>query len=186
MKRKPPTITNIGIDIDSQAVSNFQCDYPVQLVNSSAHQFLRDYDYTGTELIYCDPPYLAETRTSHNKYRFEYTKQDHIELLTLLKSLPCQVILSGYHSSLYDDLLVGWNTIELQAMSRGGPRTEKLWFNYTIDDVYWVTYAGKNFTDRQRIKRKARRWRSKYQALPKVERLAILAAMMTVEESTTA
>lgn len=184
MRRKPPTVNNIGIDIDRQAVSNFQCDHPVQLVNSCAHQFLRDYDYTGTELIYCDPPYLAETRSSHNRYRFEYTKRDHIELLELLKSLPCQIILSGYRSSLYDERLDGWNTIELQAMSRGGPRTEKLWFNYTIDDVYWVTYAGKNFTDRQRIKRKAQRWRNKYQSLPKAERLAILAAMMTVEETT--
>ena len=91
MQRKPPTENNIGIDIDPKAVANFQCDHSVHLVSGCAHQFLRDYNYTGTELIYCDPPYLAETRTSHNKYRFEYTMQDHIELLELLKSLPCQV-----------------------------------------------------------------------------------------------
>ena len=69
-------------------------------------------------------------------------------------------------------------------MTRGGVRTEKLWFNYTLDRVHWASYAGKNFTDRQRIKRKAQRWQKKYRGLPKAERLAIWAAMMAVESET--
>lgn len=186
LKRKPPAVNSMGIDIDPQALKNFNCDYPVQLVNICAHQFLAHYNYTGTELIYCDPPYLKETRTSHNKYRFEYTRQDHISLLELLKSLPCHIIISGYPSPLYDEHLGDWNSIELQAMSRGGPRTEKIWYNYEIDRVHWVTYAGKNFTDRQRIKRKAQRWGKNYQALPQAERLAVLAAIMEVEKLETA
>lgn len=186
MKRKPPSANSIGIDIDPQTLADFDCDYPVDLVNGCAHDFLANYDYSATELIYCDPPYLKETRTSHNKYRFEYTKQDHIALLELIKSLPCHVILSGYPSSLYDDILCEWNTIELQAMSRGGPRTEKLWYNYEIDRLHWASFAGKNFTDRQRIKRKVQRWEKKYQALPRAERIAILAAIMKVEELETA
>jgi hypothetical protein len=68
-------------------------------------------------------------------------------------------------------------------MTRGGPRTEKLWFNYDIDRRYWAGYAGKNFTDRQRIKRKAQRWGQKYRALPNAERLAVLAAIMEEEGS---
>lgn len=183
MKKKPPAVNNIGIDIDPEALFNFDCAYPVHLVNCCAHHFLTRYDYTGTELIYCDPPYLAETRTSRRKYRFEYTKQDHVTLLELLKSLPCHIILSGYPSLLYDDLLGDWRSIELQAMTRGGPRTEKLWFNYDIDRTYWASYAGKNFTDRQRIKRKAQRWGQKYRALPNAERLAVLAAIMEEEGS---
>ena len=139
------------------------------------------YDYSGTELVYCDPPYLIETRTSQRRYRFDYTVEQHLELLRQLKRLPCHVILSGYRSSLYDELLSGWNQIEIQVMSRGGPRTEKLWFNFDINHVHWASYAGKNFTDRQRIKRKAQRWGKNYQTLPKAERLAVLAAMMAVE-----
>jgi site-specific DNA-adenine methylase len=185
MKRKPPTVNNIGIDIDPEALSSFDCPYPVHLVNGCAHHYLTHHDYSGAELIYCDPPYLTETRTSHRKYRFEYTIQDHIALLELLKRLPCHIILSGYPSSLYDDLLCDWHTITLQVMTRGGPRTEKLWFNYDIDRTFWASYAGKNFTDRQRIKRKAQRWGKKYQALPNAERLAILAAIMEVEGTET-
>ena len=181
LRRKPPTLKNIGIDIDPQAIAHFHCDHRVQLIHGCAHRFLREYAFTGSELVYCDPPYLADTRTSHNRYRFEYTRQDHLDLLTLLKSLPCQVILSGYPSTLYDEILSDWNTLTLQVMSRGGVRTEKLWYNYTLNDLYWVRYAGKDFTDRQRIKRKAQRWAVKYQAMPKVERLAVLAALMEVE-----
>jgi hypothetical protein len=60
-------------------------------------------------------------------------------------------------------------------------RTEKLWFNFTPDRVHWATCAGKNCTDRQRIKRKAAGWGRRYQALPAAERLAVLAALMAVE-----
>ena len=183
MKKKPPAVNNIGIDIDPEPLANFDCAYPVHLVNGCAHDFLTRYDYTGTELIYSDPPYLTETRSSRRRYRFEYTKQDHVALLELLNSLPCHIILSGYPSLLYEDLLGEWRSIELQAMTRGGPRTEKLWFNYDIDRRYWAGYAGKNFTDRQRIKRKAQRWGQKYRALPNAERLAVLAAIMEEEGS---
>lgn len=184
MKRKPPAKRNIGIEIDPEVIEKFTCDYPVELINSCAHQFLEEYHYSGAELLYCDPPYLEQTRTSpRSRYRFEYSQEDHIRLLKQIKALPCHVILSGYPSSLYDDFLDDWNTIELQAMTRGGPRTEKLWFNYTVDRVHWSTYAGKNFTDRQRIKRKAERWGNNYQALPRAERLAILSALMEVESS---
>ncbi len=181
MKRKPPALNNIGIDIDAQALAAFECDYPVQRINGCAHRFLADYDYRGYELIYSDPPYLKRTRTSGRRYRFDYEEQDHIELLELLKRLPCNVILSGYPSALYDELLEGWRSLELQVMNQGGVRTEKLWFNFTPDRVHWASYAGKNFTDRQRIKRKAANWAKRYQAMPRAERVAVLAAMMGVE-----
>ena len=181
MKRKPPALCNIGIDLDPRAIADFECDYLVQRVNGCAHGFLAEYEYQGTELIYSDPPYLRQTRTSGRRYRFDYSEQDHIELLELLKVLPCNIILSGYPSSLYDDLLNEWRSLELQVMNQGGVRTEKLWLNFTVDRVHWASYAGKNFTDRQRIKRKAVNWGRRYQALPRAERLAVLAAMMAVE-----
>lgn len=181
MKRKPPALRNIGIDLDPQAIAGFQCSYPVELINACAHGFLADYDYQGSELIYSDPPYLMSSRSSGRRYRFDYEELNHVELLELLKRLPCRVIVSGYPSTLYDDLLVGWRSVELQVMNQGGVRTEKLWFNFTVDRVYWASYAGKNFTDRQRVKRKAASWGKRYQALPRAERLAVLAAIMAVE-----
>jgi site-specific DNA-adenine methylase len=181
MKRKPPALRNIGIDPDPQAIAGFECSYPVELINGCAHRFLSGYDYQGSELIYSDPPYLLRTRTSARRYRFDYEEQDHVELLELLKTLPCQVMLSGYPSALYDELLDEWQSLELQVMNQGGVRTEKLWFNFTVDRVHWASCAGRNFTHRQQIKRKAANWARRYQALPRAQRLAVLAAMMAVE-----
>jgi site-specific DNA-adenine methylase len=181
MKRKPPALRNIGIDVDPGVIAGFECAYPVELINGCAHRFLADYDYQGSELIYSDPPYLLRTRTSARRYRFDYEEQDHVELLELLKTLPCQVILSGYPSALYDDSLQGWRSIELQVMNQGGVRTEKLWCNFTVDRVHWASCAGRNFTHRQQIKRKAANWARRYEALPRAQRLAVLAAMMAVE-----
>jgi len=181
MKRKPPAQRSIGIDLDARALERFECDYPVERVHGCAHRFLSEYPYRGRELIYSDPPYLHSTRSSSRRYRFDYRARDHVALLELLKRLPCQVMVSGYPSALYDDLLEGWRSVELQVMNQAGVRTEKLWLNFSVDRVHWARYAGKNFTDRQRIKRKAESWGRRYQGLPRAERVAVLAAMMAVE-----
>ena len=181
MQRKPPALRNIAIDLDPASLARFACHYPVEKVHGCAHRFLRTFDFHGRELVYCDPPYLHHTRSSKRRYRFEYEEQDHVELLELLKSLPCSVILSGYPSALYDDLLGEWRILELQVMNQAGVRTEKLWFNFTPDRVHWPAYAGRNFTHRQSIKRKAHSWGRRYQAMPPAERLAVLSSIMAAE-----
>jgi site-specific DNA-adenine methylase len=181
MQRKPAALRNIGIDRHTGALARFECDYPVELIHGCAHQFLTRYAFKGRELVYSDPPYLNHTRSSGRRYRFDYEEADHVELLTLLKRLPCQVMLSGYPSALYDELLQGWQSVELQVMNHAGVRTEKLWFNFTLDRAHWARYAGKNFTDRQRVKRKAENWGRRYRALPPGERLAVLGALMAAE-----
>ncbi len=71
--------------------------------------------------------------------------------------------------------------MELQVMNQAGVRTEKLWFNFTPNRVHWPAYAGRNFTHRQSIKRKAENWGRRYKALPYTERLAVLSSIMAVE-----
>ncbi len=186
MKRKPPALHNIGIDRNERALAGFACDYPVELIRGCAHAFLAAYPFRGRELIYCDPPYLQSTRSSARRYRFEYSQQDHMALLGLLKALPCQVMVSGYPSALYDELLAQWGSVELQVMNQAGVRTEKLWFNFTPDRVHWASYAGRDFTHRQSVKRKAASWARRYQAMPRAERLAVLAAIMAVDAGETA
>lgn len=181
MRRKPPALHNIGIDLNARALGRFECDYPVELIHGCAHRYLAEYAFSGRELVYCDPPYLQSTRTSGRRYRFDYRERDHIALLELLEGLPCQVMVSGYPSALYDERLGDWRSVELQVMNQAGVRTEKLWCNFTTDRVHWASFAGRNFTHRQSIKRKAASWGRRYQALPRAERLAVLSAMMAVE-----
>ena len=181
MLRKPPAMRNIGIDLDPTPLERFVCPYPVEKEHGCAHRFLREFEFHGRELVYCDPPYLHHTRSSNRRYRFDYEEEDHRRLLMLLKGLPCAVILSGYPSALYDDLLGDWRTVELQVMNQAGVRTEKVWFNFTPDRVHWPAFAGRNFTHRQTIKRKAQSWGRRYQAMPPAERLAVLSSIMAVE-----
>ena len=89
MRRKPAALHNIGIDRDARALGEFECDYRVELIHGCAHRFLGEYAFEGSELLYSDPPYLKRTRTSKRRYRFDYEEADHVELLELLKAVPC-------------------------------------------------------------------------------------------------
>ncbi|EPY4465489.1 DNA adenine methylase [Klebsiella variicola] len=194
MLRKPPAKVNWGIDIDPQTVEAFNQGNPDFLDRltdmlfidvGDAVEFLRRFDYAsaGRVLIYSDPPYLHETRSSSARYRYEYTVSDHHRLLQCLCSMPenVSVIVSGYPSSVYDNALQGWRSREFQAMTRGGVRTEKIWMNYPEGAAYSHTFAGKDYNDRYRIKRKVQRWKEKFAALPPAERLAIMVALGEVE-----
>jgi methylase of polypeptide subunit release factors len=184
LTRKPLARRSFAVDLDSAALGALPGEYPgLERVCNDALAFLDGFDWesAGRVLIYADPPYLHETRTSRHRYNHEMTQAQHVALLARLAAgLPASVILSGYPSKLYDDALPGWNTREFQAMTRGGPRTEKLWFNFEPSAVHWASYAGEDFTDRQRIKRKAARWAANYKSLPAGERLAVLAGLMAV------
>ena len=187
MKHKPLAGRSIGIDIDSQIIKRFGSMAGVELYQGNAVTFLRRFDYTtaGRVLVYADPPYLHSTRTSRKRYRYEYSESDHILLLSVLRTLSASgvaVMLSGYPSALYDNLLPGWRTLEFQVISRGGVRTEKLWLSFEANSPHWAAFAGNNFTDRQRIKRKAKRWAENYRTLPAGERLAVLAALLACEK----
>ncbi|HBU2530271.1 DNA adenine methylase [Klebsiella pneumoniae] len=195
MLRKPPARQNWGIDIDPQTVEAFNQNNPDFLDRltdtlfidvGDAVEFLSRFDYAsaGRVLIYADPPYLHETRSSTKRYRHEYSVEDHLRLLMCLRDLPdnVSVILSGYLSDLYDYQLSGWRSREFQAMTRGSVRTEKIWMNYPEGRAYSHTFAGKDYNDRYRIKRKAQRWKNKFAALPSEERMAIMVALISIED----
>lgn len=125
----------------------------------------------------------AATFASAYSYRFDYTDADHEALIALLRTLPASVMISGYHSDLYAGLLLApeWRSVSYQVKTRGGPRTEYLWMNYAANAAHWADHAGVDFTDRQRIKRKAARWQRMYRELPASERMAVLAAILEPE-----
>ena len=84
-------------------------------------------------LLYCDPSYLPATRTARKAYAHEMTEADHVELLEALSACRGSVVLSGYPSALYDDVLGGWGRIAFDMPNHAGQgrgkqrRTEVLW-----------------------------------------------------------
>ena len=82
-------------------------------------------------LIYADPPYVLSTR-KQRQYNVEMADDaQHEELLAALLGHPGPVMLSGYESELYSDMLKGWTKLHHKAQSEcGGARVETLWINY--------------------------------------------------------
>lgn len=148
------------------------------LIHGDAIRFLRSYQFTGNEFVYCDPPYLFSSRRSQRQlYEHEFgSSEEHEGLLDLLKEIPSMVAVSGYWSELYNDELAKWRVISWAAMTRGGAMArEFLWMNYPEPrQLHEYTYLGDDFRERERIRRKAERWVRRFTSLPDLERLAIL------------
>lgn len=145
-------------------------------------EYLRSYPFTGREVVFCDPPYLQATRTERRLYKWEWWTDKHRQLLQLLVTLPCHVMLSGYPSSLYREHLAGWNSVNYDAMTRGGTtRDEWLWFNFPKPlELHDYRYLGEGYRERERIKKKKKRWTEKLRKMPALERQALLAALQEV------
>lgn len=86
-------------------------------------QVIRRYATPDT-LIYCDPPYLPETRTGAD-YRNEMSTADHERLLRLITTTDALVVLSGYASPLYHDYLQGWDCVTLEVMANSAGRVRE-------------------------------------------------------------
>lgn len=100
-----------------------------QIENIDAIQLIKRYS-SNEMLIYCDPPYLQNLR-KRNMYKCEYTEEQHIQLINALKESNSMIILSGYDSELYNDMLSDWYTAEKNTTAQMGlHRTEKLWMNF--------------------------------------------------------
>ncbi len=104
----------------------------VVIENKNALEVLEQHDDADT-LIYCDPPYMHQTRNMRRgnaSYAHEMTDEDHETLARALRVCRGMVIVSGYHSPLYDRLFDGWHLEQCDAMADGArPRREVLWLN---------------------------------------------------------
>lgn len=168
LRRRPTPKTAI-----SDRLFRFHCEDGIS--------FLKSYSFTGSELVYCDPPYMMETRT-RSLYQFEMKDSEHAELLRVLKGLKCRVMLSGYWTKLYDLELTSWNVTRFEAMTRGGhTATEFLWFNFPAPvALHDYRYLGSNFRERERIKRKKLRWVKRLERMPLLERRCLLEAIASL------
>ncbi len=106
----------------------------VQIECSPAVELISKYNYKNV-LIYCDPPYMAETRSGGTQYKKEMSDEDHEILLNQLLKHPGPVLLSGYHLDLYDSMLCDWDYIELKAYAQSlEKKTKVIWANYSLKD----------------------------------------------------
>ncbi len=106
----------------------------VTFYNVPAVNLIRAHDGPDA-LIYCDPPYLHETRTARAAYEHEMGRDDHAALLDALLACRGRVFLSGYRSEMYDAALAGWTRHDFEIANHSGQgktkqrRVECVWTN---------------------------------------------------------
>lgn len=114
----------------------------VSLECRPALDVIQRYGRDPSTLLYVDPPYLGSVRAS-TAYQYEMNgEREHRDLADALRRTPAAVVLSGYHSPLYDGLYEGWHVTELAAFTgqanggrNTGARVEVLWSNRPLGDA---------------------------------------------------
>jgi DNA adenine methylase len=107
----------------------------VAIENTEASKVMLAHDFVDT-LHYVDPPYIAAKRDRGLDYRYELSDEQHEELIKLLLSLNGMVLLSGYDSELYNDMLTGWQKVTADFVAQSGEfRTEVLWISPSAQDA---------------------------------------------------
>lgn len=184
MRMKRPASCSIAIDADPGLMEVWKTDRRftnipnLHIYCCNALTWLANEDLEEDVFVYCDPPYLLETRSTGRLF-YDYEMEDpetHTRLIEILKGLRCMVALSGYASSLYDELLSDWRRIEYDSMTRGARvAREVLWMNYPEPKaLHDYQYLGQNYRERERIKRKKKRWRARLENMESLERYALL------------
>ncbi|HDG5073906.1 TPA: DNA adenine methylase [Klebsiella pneumoniae] len=105
----------------------------VIIENKDALSVMRAHD-AQTTLHYIDPPYVPETRVQGNRYyAYEMTVEGHEQLLAVASTMTGMVMISGYDTEVYNDMLSGWAKTEKTSRISAGRgtkvRTECLWLN---------------------------------------------------------
>jgi DNA adenine methylase len=109
----------------------------VQILHQPAIEAIGRFD-DPEALVYCDPPYVHETRNENTRdvYGVEMSDAEHKALAAVLQRCKAKVVLSGYPSPLYDELYGTWRQVEFDIAnhSSGGKKKtrkrETLWLNW--------------------------------------------------------
>ena len=97
------------------------------------------YDGSPTTLFYLDPPYICDYG-----YAESFTLEDHERLLKRITKSMSMVMLSGYESDLYRDMLKDWAVFrKTNTNISNKARTECLWLNPLAFDA-WERESGTN------------------------------------------
>lgn len=177
-KTKRPARRTILIDRDSDVVERIRHwapdDWDIRCQN--ALTFLGSYQCSGSELIYCDPPYVRSSRRNSRRiYRYDFEDAEHRQLLDIVCSLSCPVVLSGYPSELYQRALTSWTLTRFQVNTRGGRAVECVWTNYkTPYKLHDERYIGHDYRRRQDAKRRLSRLKTRISTLSHPEQHALL------------
>ena len=180
-----PALNTLLFDLDKNVIAAWENSlknstdknrYHITLSDGTRYIDNNKNSFNCSDVVYCDPPYPLNTRRSRStKYKYDFTDSDHLSLLMVLLQLKCPVLISTYPNKLYNDLLKDWRKENYYSTTRKGRRLESLFMNFENPGCYLHDYsfAGKNYRDRERIKKKVDRYYKKFNNMNPLERNAI-------------
>ena len=180
MRNKKASIIQIGIDIDTAVIERWKPkrNSICELINDDAISALQTLALDDDTVIYADPPYLPMTRRRLKVYKHDYSESDHAIFLDYIRSTPCKIIISGYYSDLYSNMLKGWNVHKFKSKTHTELREEYIWYNFEKPTrLHDYSYVGVNFREREKIKRKRERIITKLKSMSLIEVNALMAQL---------
>lgn len=181
--RKRPVDRTLLIERDPQTAAALRsvvgACHGIEVIEGSALEVLKPAIVASDWCLYFDPPYVMSARKSQRRYyRCEWDDSDHVRFLEWVRGFSCPVLISGYWSQLYASRLEDWRCVSFGVQTRRGRAIEHVWMNFPEPlKLHETGYVGRDFTDRQRIKRKAARWVRMLAAMPAGECAAVLTAI---------
>lgn len=127
--------------------------------------------------VYMDPPYMFSCRLQNRRYyKNEMTDSQHRQLLSRVRTVKFNCMISHPENKMYDKALKGWTKEKYKVSYHGTPVWECIYYNYPRPEVlHTYDFVGSDCWDRQRVKRKIERLARKLAELPALERNAVIA-----------
>ncbi|MBY0485927.1 MAG: DNA adenine methylase [Flavobacteriaceae bacterium] len=153
-------------------VTNFDAIQTLKITNEDKTLMFVD---KKDVFLFLDPPYLLDTRTDKELYKYEMSQSDHVQLLNEALQLNCNCMIIHPKCELYDTMLTNWNKVEIKIRYNRKTSIECLYMNYNKPtELQCYDYLGSSCWNRQQIKRKGDRLVEKFKNLPVLEKNYLL------------
>jgi DNA adenine methylase len=195
---RPPSGKMVLCDLNPKVATTLQqwtqdnpkYRYDTQVFNLNGLEVMDDFDSEQTgkgnptqNFIFCDPPYLFDTRKCQKLMygEYEWNEDDHRHFLSRVKLFNCNIAITHYPCRLYDELLLEqgsfpflkWHYTDFTGRTRHGTRTERIYHNYPAPKIlHQYNHLGADYRARENIRDRIERFNNKLAQLPPVERNA--------------
>lgn len=104
----------------------------VQIENRPALEVIERFGYDNV-FQFWDPPYVLSTRRA-KQYKYEMEDAEHEVYLQAAVKSKAKIMICGYETDLYNDVLSGWIKVYIKGRAEyGGVRQEIVWMNYEVE-----------------------------------------------------
>lgn len=117
------------------------------VLNMNALELIERYKDNRDAFLFLDPPYLHELRGkgAGNVYGREMSRQDHIDMLLLIRQAKCKILLCCYKNEkddLYAKYLLdyGWRCYRLAETTKSSQNKGKGVAKDKAEEIVWLNY----------------------------------------------